>query len=143
MTLRRATPADAEAIARVNQHARWFQPSLADEVDPGALAYFAEEVLPQNEVWVSETAAGVIGVIAFTPEWVNHLYVLPDHQGQGLGGVLLDIAKAQSRDLQLWTFVGNTKARRFYEARGFVLEEETDGSRNMEREPDVRYRWRA
>jgi hypothetical protein len=32
-------------------------------------------------------------------------------------------------------------ARRFYERRGFVLTEETDGSRNEEREPDARYVW--
>jgi GNAT superfamily N-acetyltransferase len=141
LTLRRATPADAEAITRVHLRARWFKPTLDD--DPGALAYFAEQVLPADEVWVSEGAEGVVGVIAFTPEWVNHLYTLPDHQGRGLGHALLAKAKAQSNDLQLWTFQGNAQARRFYEARGFVVEEETDGSRNMEREPDVRYRWRV
>lgn len=141
MSLRRARADDAQAITRVHLQARWFNPTQDD--DPAALAYFAEQVLPLDQVWVSEDARGVIGVIAFTADWVNHLYVLPGHQGQGLGGLLLDMAKAQSCDLQLWTFVGNTKARRFYEARGFILEEETDGSRNMEREPDVRYRWRA
>lgn len=143
MTLRRARPADAAAIALVNLRARWHKPSPVDEVDPGALAYFAEQVLPPNEVWVSEGPEGVVGVIVFTPDWVHHLYVLPEHQGRGLGEALLAKAKAGSSDLQLWTFQGNDKARRFYEARGFVVEEETDGSWNMEREPDVRYRWRA
>ena len=32
-------------------------------------------------------------------------------------------------------------ARRFYEARGFALVEETDGARNEEKEPDARYLW--
>jgi hypothetical protein len=35
----------------------------------------------------------------------------------------------------------NTRARRFYEARGFVLTEETDGAGNEENEPDARYLW--
>jgi hypothetical protein len=43
--------------------------------------------------------------------------------------------------LQLWTFQRNTAARRFYGRLGFVAVEQTDGSRNEEDEPDVRYRW--
>jgi putative acetyltransferase len=58
-----------------------------------------------------------------------------------MGCALLDIAKAVSGSLQLWTFQRNIAARRFYEARGFVAVEETDGSHNEEREPDVLYRW--
>ncbi|MBP1297227.1 hypothetical protein ACVL91_000454 [Bradyrhizobium elkanii] len=34
-----------------------------------------------------------------------------------------------------------TPARRFYETRGFVADEETDVIGNEEREPGVRYRW--
>ena len=42
---------------------------------------------------------------------------------------------------QLWTFQDNARARRFYEARGFVAEEFTDGAGNEEKTPDVRYVW--
>lgn len=42
---------------------------------------------------------------------------------------------------QLWTFQRKARARRFYKARGFVAVEQTDGSRNEEKEPDVRYLW--
>ena len=42
----------------------------------------------------------------------------------------------------LWTFQKNEGARRFYERHGFDAVELTDGSGNMEREPDVRYAWR-
>jgi hypothetical protein len=42
----------------------------------------------------------------------------------------------------LWTFQTNTGARRFYERHGFVAVDETDGSANEERAPDVRYAWR-
>jgi hypothetical protein len=46
-----------------------------------------------------------------------------------------------SARLQLWTFQRNAQVRRFYESRGFVLVEETDGAGNEEREPDARYLW--
>jgi hypothetical protein len=41
--------------------------------------------------------------------------------------------------LQLWTFQRNAPARRFYEASGFTLIQETDGARNEENEPDALY----
>ena len=39
--------------------------------------------------------------------------------GQGLGKALLDRAKAGRDRLQLWTFVANDGARRFYRREGF------------------------
>ena len=45
--------------------------------------------------------------------------------------------------LELWTFQINATAQRFYERHGFVAVDRTDGSANEEREPDIRYRWRA
>jgi putative acetyltransferase len=38
-------------------------------------------------------------------------------------------------------FQANERARRFYEKRGCVPVEFTDGSGNEEKTPDVRYRW--
>ena len=35
----------------------------------------------------------------------------------------------------------NNLARRFYEARGFVLIRQTDGAANEEKEPDALYLW--
>ncbi|MGY4351614.1 hypothetical protein ACVWXM_008107 [Bradyrhizobium sp. GM7.3] len=54
---------------------------------------------------------------------------------------LLDVAKQASERLELWTFQRNALARRFYQARGFTLIEQTDGARNEEKEPDARYLW--
>jgi putative acetyltransferase len=61
--------------------------------------------------------------------------------GAGTGTALLQVAKASSSRLRLWTFQRNRAARRFYETRGFVLIEETDGAANHEKEPDALYRW--
>lgn len=51
------------------------------------------------------------------------------------------IAQRRFPRLYLWTFQRNAPARRFYEKRGFVLIEETDGARNEEKEPDALYLW--
>jgi len=40
---------------------------------------------------------------------------------------------------RLWAFQRNQRARVFYEHRGFVAAEFTDGAGNEEREPDMRY----
>jgi putative acetyltransferase len=81
------------------------------------------------------------GFIAFRENWIDQFYVLPVRQGHGIGSALLDIAKAAHPELSLWTFERNDPARRFYERRGFVAVDWTDGSGNEEREPDVLYRW--
>ena len=80
-------------------------------------------------------------IIAFRSDWIDQLYVLPEVQGHGVGNELLQVAKRAFDCLQLWTFQRNLSARRFYEARGFALVEETDVARNEEKEPDARYIW--
>lgn len=45
--------------------------------------------------------------------------------------------------MSLHVFAKNEGARHFYERLGFTAVEESDGSRNEEREPDVRYEWRV
>jgi GNAT superfamily N-acetyltransferase len=101
--------------------------------------FFRDRVFAACEVW-GAIDDELVGFIAFRPEWIDQLYVLPHRQGQGIGRALLGIAMEASASLQLWTFQQNSGARRFYEKRGFVAVEETDGTRNMEREPDVLYR---
>lgn len=103
--------------------------------------FFREQVFPQNQVHGAAMAGRIVGIIAFTAEWINQLYVLPDWQGRGIGSSLLARAQVNSTRLQLWTFQRNVMARRFYERHGFVAVEMTDGAANEEREPDVLYVW--
>ena len=106
------------------------------------IAYFAGHVLLHEEVLVAEVNQLVVGFIALEGDHVDHLYIAPAYQGRGIGDTLLAMAKEVRPDgLMLWTFQRNARARQFYEARGFVAEELTDGSRNEEREPDALYRW--
>ena len=84
----------------------------------------------------------MVGFIAFRDAWIDHLYVLTHVQGQGVGSALVQVAQEAFDELKLWTFQRNSKAREFYERKGFALVKQTDGSRNEEKEPDVLYRWR-
>ncbi|MBR0915761.1 GNAT family N-acetyltransferase [Bradyrhizobium japonicum] len=103
--------------------------------------FYRERVFPTCRVWGRFNDDELTGIIAFQDGWIEQLYVLPAAQGRGIGTELLDVAKAACDRLELWTFQRNTPARRFYEARGFTLIEQTDGARNEEREPDARYVW--
>ena len=104
--------------------------------------YFRERVFAECEVWGVFEGGTLTGFIAFREGWIDQLYVLPGSQSRGAGSRLLAQARATHPDLSLWTFQRNAGARRFYETRGFAVEEFTDGSRNAEKEPDVLYRWR-
>jgi len=142
--IRPARSADAEAIADVHLDSRreampWL-PMLHSRED--TIAYFAGHVLLHEEVLVAEVNQLVVGFIALEGDHLDHLYIAPAYQGRGIGDTLLAMAKEVRPDgLMLWTFQRNARARQFYEARGFVAAELTDGSRNEEREPDALYRW--
>lgn len=105
-------------------------------------AYFRSVVFEECEVWGTFDGPALTSFIAFREGWVDQLYVRPAHQGRGLGSALLEIARERHPELNLWTFQRNAIARRFYERQGFVAVELTDGARNEEREPDIRYTWR-
>ena len=85
----------------------------------------------------------IVGFCAFHQDWLDHLYILPEFQGKGIGSTLLNKAKETHSELQLWVFQKNEEARKFYESKGFVLVEKTDGSSNEEKEPDARYVWKS
>jgi GNAT superfamily N-acetyltransferase len=99
--------------------------------------------MSENHIWVAEAGDAVVGYIAFNDGWVRHLFVHPEHQGRGIGATLLAHVMADGRERQLWTFEKNARARRFYEDRGWVRAELTDGQGNEQKELEVRYVWHA
>lgn len=58
-----------------------------------------------------------------------------------LFSVLLRLLVFLPNPLELWCFQANSRARRFYEARGFRAICFTDGAANEENVPDTRYCW--
>ena len=103
--------------------------------------FFRERVFKTCDVWGAFDNAVMIGMIAFRENWIDQLYVLPKAQGRGVGTELLQVARSSFDRLQLWTFQRNVQARRFYQAKGFALVQETDGAGNEEKEPDALYLW--
>ncbi len=91
----------------------------------------------------------VLGFMAQRGAWVEHLYLSPAVQGQGLGRALL--AQAQQRspeELNLYTFTANQGARAFYKACGFAEvafgradPEQNPWSTHPEQLDDVLLRW--
>ena len=143
--LRRARPDDAVAVAEV--WLRAFDAALPTvqraHDDDDVRGWVRDVLLPEREVWVAEDSdQEVVAVLALSDGWLEQLYVRPDRQGRGTGDRLVALAKRrQPAGLQLWTFQANARAQRFYERRGFVAVERTDGAGNEERAPDVRYAW--
>jgi GNAT superfamily N-acetyltransferase len=81
--------------------------------------------------------AQVVGFGCEREGWLNHLYVSPEFQGQGIGSnLLLSFGTAVE---QFWVFQKNSRARAFYMQHGFVEVDLTDGAGNEENEPDVRF----
>ena len=145
MNLRRAKPGDATAIAVLLRRAfRISLPFLPELHTPEQDLWFVrEQMLVKDEVWVAEDADGLLaGFVAFREGWIDHLYVHPEHQGQGIGPVLLAKPLRSRQTRRLWTFQKNARARAFYEKHGFTLVELTDGQANEEKEPDVMLAWR-
>jgi putative acetyltransferase len=142
LILRKANKADAARIALVHRAAvntamPWL-PKLHTPTED--IAFFSEVVFGECDIWVAE-AEEIVGFCAFQKGWVDHLYILPEYHGRGLGRALLAKAMDAYDALQLWTFQKNTAARAFYAAQGFVEERETDGRDNEEKEPDILLTW--
>lgn len=144
MIIRRARVDEAGPIAAV-----WLRSRTASAPDIPAPAqaddevriWFEEVVLSTKEVWVAEDTDAIVALLVLEEEWIDQLYVDPDRVGQGVGGLLMAIAKEQHPDgLKLWTFAANAGARRFYERHGFVATASTEGD-NEEGAPDIRYEW--
>jgi len=104
--------------------------------------YFRDHILKENEIWVVELDGHPVAFMAMNRDFIDHLYVHPDHQKRGIGKALLDHARQISPDhLWLYTLQVNRNARAFYEKNGFVAEK-FGTSPAPENEPDIEYHWR-
>ena len=142
--IRTAETRDADAIAVVHRTSmRQALPYLPDlHTEDEDRAWVANVVLPYQEVWIAEAGGRVVGVAALDGDMLAQLYILPGEQGRGIGSALLTKAMARRpAGMRLYAFQRNTRARGFYEHRGFVAVEFGDGSGNEEGEPDVLYQW--
>lgn len=104
--------------------------------------YFRHHVLQENRVWVADVDGVAVGFIALKDDFIDQLYIHPDHQRKGIGQSFLDFSRKQSPEqVYLYTLQVNVNARAFYEKNGFVAER-FGVSPPPESEPDVEYHWR-
>lgn len=142
-SLRRADATDADAVAAV------FTPSYRQldflptrhGVDQDRW-FIANVILRECDVTVAAHDGRIVAFLALDGDEMRLLHTHPDWQGQGAGSKLVEAAKQmRPNGLELWCFQANRRARRFYEDHGFTPVEFTDGHRNEEKTPDLRYRW--
>ncbi|MCL3882077.1 GNAT family N-acetyltransferase [Marivita sp. GX14005] len=101
----------------------------------------AGAMIDRGWVIVAETGEDVMGFIAQGDGTVHALYIDTAARGQGLGARLLQRCMKERSGLQLWSFVENSGARRFYRRLGFREFERGDGAGNDEGLPDIRLEW--
>lgn len=120
----------------------WHEPYMpADELrrEMGEMTFFGEE-----------RDGEVVGVMGYQPleaglpvrvTLIRHAYVLPSHQGRGIGGLLLGHLLSMSRQrrtgaaptLLVGTWAANAGAIRFYERHGFRLLPDEEGQELLRR----------
>lgn len=140
--IREATPADAEAVARLHVES-WqsaYRGVLSDEYlekhahrerKAAWQERFSKDFQKPIFVRVAELAGELVGFVCVFPEedpvygsYLDNLHVVPRLTGRGLGRKLLSAAAERlaadgSRvGLYLWVIEQNEKARRFYEKAG-------------------------
>lgn len=141
--IRRAVEADLDAVLVVG-HRTWratYEPIAgADFVAMGLAKWWSADairpLIASGRVTVAEVDGVVVGVAAAGPHdgrlVVWKLYVLPEHQGQGIGARLLESviegARGRYPELRLVYLDGNVSARDFYAHKGFVEVDREPGS---------------
>lgn len=144
--IRQAVADDADAIEAIRRRG-WqaayrglvpddYLDSLSDSFDATRWRAWLEEQGDERG-WVAERDGTVVGFVTAGPSRdedagertgeIYGLYVEPRLFGTGVGRALIGRALADLRDrgfapVTLWVLHGNTRAKRFYERAGFVLD---------------------
>lgn len=145
-SIRRAEPEDARRVAQIYLQARKvflpYAPLTHREAD--VQSWVQNHLIPQGNVFVREAQGQIQAFLAVSDDgntrWIDHLYVIPGAEGQGLGSELMRWALPQLRSpVQLYCFKANHGARRFYERLGFRAKHFGGGREHEEGVPDVLY----
>jgi GNAT superfamily N-acetyltransferase len=131
MNMRAATPADAEALFTIQRtaalaaYAHVFPPAEYPYPDDAVRAEWQRRLADGvTQTLIAEREGRAQGYVAYAPELLASLYVLPEAQGAGVGSALHDAALAAQPALgatvcRLWVLEQNHQARAFYEHRGW------------------------
>lgn len=138
--IRRMEARDLEAVASIwlasNLEAHSFIPAEYWRGNYEAV----KAALAQAEMYVYEDAAGVLGFVGLSGDYVEGIFVAPDARSHGIGRQLLDHVKATHRCLELNVYAKNRRAVEFYQREGFELK--GSGVDPHTREEDFLFFWR-
>jgi len=148
--IRAARVADASQIAVVQVRSwqgayRGLLPqAYLDGLDPAQRVGRWERSLAEAEdrrdgVLVADASGTLLGFVGYSPSRdgdadparvgeVDAIYLLPSAWGKGVGRLLMDaalarLAEARFDEVTLWVLDSNVRARRFYEAGGWLADE--------------------
>ncbi len=135
MMIRPASLDDTDAIAAYH-HRCWviafsslLEPGMVDRMDPrGKIDRWRSWLAPESGfvTMVADKSGAPIGHTTVSGHELVHLFVDPDHWGQGLGRQLLEVGEGLLRndgyrEIELNTMVGNDRAIALYRAAGWTL----------------------
>jgi ribosomal protein S18 acetylase RimI-like enzyme len=131
--LRPATAQDAEAVARIWADG-WCDGHLGKVPEALVAARTAESFRSRAAQRIGDTTVAVVGAteqvagfVMVVDDEVEQVYVSAEHRGTGVAGLLLAeaerlVAAAGHRQAWLAVVPGNTRARLFYQRRGWADE---------------------
>jgi GNAT superfamily N-acetyltransferase len=131
VAIRRASRDDADALveiqasASVTGFAHIFPPDRYPFPTQAVRDRWETELAGTGtEIFLAETRATAVGLVAVKPGWLEALYVQPRWWGTGVASRLHDAAVTRLRALgcrtaELWVLEHNARARAFYERRGW------------------------
>jgi GNAT superfamily N-acetyltransferase len=141
LLIRAAVPADHVVCAAIKNAwidaTQWLPRARAHD---DVVRHYRDTVFPARKVVVAEEDV-VVGYAIRDGVEVTALFVAEGARRRGVGAALLDHLRQGADRLQLWTFVANDGARRFYAREGFVEVRRTAGD-NEEGLPDVLLEWK-
>ncbi len=145
ITIRPAREDEYDAVTQV-----WLDSHVSTGLAVADEASFAElrariprEVAEGWQLYVAELDGAIAAMLAFRirTNYLDQIFVAPEHQHKGIGKKLLDFTRQHLPDeILLRTAVRNTNAIAWYEREGFVRENEVfePGWSG----PRVYYRWK-
>jgi len=88
------------------------------------------DAIKEAEVYVYESIGekkkGLLGFIGIVPDdYIAGFFVQSSYRSQGIGKELLHYCQNQHSNLTLKVFTRNTKAIKFYQREGFIIQEES------------------
>jgi len=134
LTIRQATAADSEFAFQAKKAAFRTYVEMVWGWDEAEQRELHENRFAEQEFQVIQVSGADVGILAVVREpyclKLNQLFILPEHQGKGIGSgcmtLVMDRARRLELPVRLQVLKVNPRALAFYERLGFVRTGETD-----------------